>query len=113
MCSKNLGDSYSFSDSIWKSIVGVRTHSTLERAMFTITIAVGVLAENGTEALERYAHGVLPLLEQVGAKILGCQGKEMLVGADLLYLVSVMEFPSVNAMKQFLSSSDYIAMVMH
>jgi uncharacterized protein (DUF1330 family) len=82
--------------------------------MSTITISVGVLAENGAEALERYVHGVIPLLEQVGAKILGhCQGKEMLVGEDLFYLVSVMEFPSVNAMKQFLSSSDYIAMVMH
>jgi uncharacterized protein (DUF1330 family) len=74
--------------------------------MSTITITVGVLAENGTEALERYLYGEIPLLEQVGVKILDrCQGREMLVGADLFYLVSVMEFPSVHAMKQFLSTA--------
>lgn len=39
--------------------------------MSTIMITVGILAENGAEALECYAQGVIPLLEQASIKILG------------------------------------------
>lgn len=67
--------------------------------MSAIMITVGILAENGAEALGRYAQVVIPLLEQAGVKILGrYQGQEMLVGEDLFDLVSVMEFPDVDAM---------------
>lgn len=82
--------------------------------MSAIMITVGILAKNGAEELERYAHGVIPLLEQAGVKILGrYQGHEMLVGEDLFDLVSVMEFPDVDAMKKFLNSDAYAAMVPH
>jgi uncharacterized protein (DUF1330 family) len=82
--------------------------------MSAIMITVGILAENGAEELERYAQGVMPLLEEAGVKILGrYQGQEMLVGEDMFDLVSVMEFPDVNAMKQFLNSDAYMAMVPH
>lgn len=37
----------------------------------------------------------------------------MLVGEDLFDLVSVMEFPNVNAMGQLLNSDAYVAMTPH
>ncbi|AFY97036.1 DUF1330 domain-containing protein [Chamaesiphon minutus] len=80
--------------------------------MSTIMITVGNLAENGAESLERYAQGVIPLLEQAGVKILGrYQGIEALVGEHPFDLVAVMEFPSLEAMKQFLASDAYGAMI--
>ena len=82
--------------------------------MSTIMITVGTLAENGAESLDRYAKGVIPLLEQAGVKILGrYQGVEALVGDSPFDLVAVMEFPNEIAMKQFLSCDAYAAMIPH
>ncbi len=80
--------------------------------MAAIMITVGMLAEDGDADLQRYAEGVIPLLHQAGVQILGrYQGLETLVGDDRFDLVSVMAFPSIQAMKQFLASDDYSAMI--
>lgn len=78
--------------------------------MITTMITIANFAEDGTEALQRYVEGVLPLLEQAGAKVQRYGGVETLVGNDRFDLVAVMEFPSAAAMKQFLSSDAYAAM---
>jgi uncharacterized protein (DUF1330 family) len=73
-------------------------------------ITIANFAEDGAEALQRYVEGVLPLLEQAGAKVQRYGGIETLVGGDRYDLVAVMEFPSEAAMKQFLSSAAYAEM---
>jgi uncharacterized protein (DUF1330 family) len=73
-------------------------------------ITIANFAEDGAEALQRYVEGVLPLLEQAGARVQRYAGVETLVGSDRFDLVAVMEFPSEAAMKQFLSSDAYTAM---
>lgn len=78
--------------------------------MSTTMITVANFAEDGAEALQRYVEGVLPLLEQAGANVQRYGGVEALVSSDRFDLVAVMEFPSADAMKQFLSSEAYIAM---
>ncbi|SRR5579883_71461 len=80
--------------------------------MSAIMVTVGKLHPDGAEALELYAAGVIPLLKQAGVKILGrYQGVETLVGDDMFDLVAVMEFPNFEAMRQFLTSEDYVAMI--
>lgn len=77
----------------------------------TVTmITIANFAEDGAEALQRYVEGVLPLLEQAGAKVQRYAGVETLVNTDRFDLVAIMEFPSEDAMKQFLSSQAYMAM---
>jgi uncharacterized protein (DUF1330 family) len=77
----------------------------------TITmITIANFTEDGAEALQRYVEGVLPLLEQAGARVQRYGGVEPLVGGDRFDLVAVMEFPSEAVMKQFLSSDAYAAM---
>jgi uncharacterized protein (DUF1330 family) len=78
--------------------------------MTTTMITIANFAEDGTEALQRYVEGVLPLLEQAGAKVQRYGSVETLVGDDRFDLVALMEFPSDAAMKQFLSSDAYAAM---
>lgn len=78
--------------------------------MFTTMITVANFAEDGADALQRYVEGVLPLLEQAGAKVQRYGGVETLVSPDRFDLVAVMEFPSEAAMKQFLASEAYLAM---
>ncbi len=77
-------------------------------------ITVGDLAPGGEAHLERYATGVIPLLHAAGVKIIGrYRGIEPLVGNEALDLVSIMEFASVEAMKEFLTSEAYLAEVPH
>jgi uncharacterized protein (DUF1330 family) len=78
--------------------------------MSATMITIANFAEDGTEALQQYVKGVLPLLEQAGAKVQRYGGVETLVGSDRFDLVAVMEFPSEAAMKQFLSSDAYTGM---
>lgn len=78
--------------------------------MTNTMITIANFAEDGAEALQRYVDGVLPLLEQAGAKVQRYGGIETLVGGDRFDLVAVMEFPSEAAMKQFLLSDAYTAM---
>jgi uncharacterized protein (DUF1330 family) len=78
--------------------------------MITTMITIANFAEDGAEALQRYVEGVLPLLEQAGAKVQRYGGVETLVGSDRFDLVAVMEFPSEAAMKQFLASDAYMSM---
>ncbi|NJK39296.1 MAG: DUF1330 domain-containing protein [Oscillatoriales cyanobacterium RM2_1_1] len=78
--------------------------------MTATMITIANFAEDGAEALQRYVEGVLPLLEQAGAKVQRYGGVETLVGRDRFDLVAVMEFPNDSAMKQFLSSDAYMAM---
>ncbi|MFL9455947.1 MULTISPECIES: DUF1330 domain-containing protein [Nostocales] len=73
-------------------------------------ITIANFAEDGAEALQRYVEGVLPLLEQAGAKVQRYGGIETLIGSVCFDLVALMEFPSEAAMKQFLSSDAYAAM---
>lgn len=75
-------------------------------------ITVGVPADNGAAVPERCAAGTLPLLEEAGVTIRGrYQGAEMLVGEGLFDLVAVREFSDVDAMKRFLASDAYAAML--
>jgi len=78
-----------------------------------IMITVATFAEDGSEALQHYVEGVLPLLEQAGASTRRYQGMKPLVGDDLFDLVAVIEFPSNAAINQFLSSDAYMAMEPH
>ncbi|MBW4471546.1 MAG: DUF1330 domain-containing protein [Stenomitos rutilans HA7619-LM2] len=78
--------------------------------MTATMITIANFAEDGAEALQRYVEGVLPLLEQAGAKVHRYGGVETLVGSDRFDLVAVMEFPSEAVMKQFLSSDAYTVM---
>jgi uncharacterized protein (DUF1330 family) len=78
--------------------------------MSATMITIANFAEDGVEALQQYVEGVLPLLEQAGAKVQRYGGVETLVGSDRFDLVAVMEFPSEAAMQQFLSSDAYTAM---
>jgi uncharacterized protein (DUF1330 family) len=78
--------------------------------MSTTMITIAQFAEDGAEALQSYVAGVLPLLEQAGAKVQRYAGMEALVSPDRFDLVAIMEFPSEAAMKQFLSSEAYLAM---
>jgi uncharacterized protein (DUF1330 family) len=78
--------------------------------MSATMITVANFAEDGADALQNYVEGVLPLLQQAGAKVLRYGGTETLVGTDRFDLVAVMEFPSSETMKQFLSSDAYLAM---
>jgi uncharacterized protein (DUF1330 family) len=78
--------------------------------MIATMITIANFSEDGAEALQRYVEGVLPLLEQAGAKVQRYRGVETLVGSDRFDLVAVMEFPSEAAMKRFLSSDAYTAM---
>jgi uncharacterized protein (DUF1330 family) len=78
--------------------------------MSTTMITVANFAEDGAESLQRYVEGVLPLLDRAGAKVQRYAGVETLVSPDRFDLVAVMEFPSEDAMKQFLTSEAYIAM---
>jgi uncharacterized protein (DUF1330 family) len=81
--------------------------------MTTTMITVANFAEDGSEALQQYVEGVLPLLKQAGAQVQRYGSVETLVGSDRFDLVAVMEFPSEAAMKQFLSSDAYRAMEPH
>jgi uncharacterized protein (DUF1330 family) len=78
--------------------------------MTATMITIANFAEDGVEDLQRYVEGVLPLLEQAGAKVQRYGGLETLVGSDRFDLVAVMEFPNEAAMQQFLSSDAYAAM---
>lgn len=78
--------------------------------MSNTMITVANFAPDGAEALQTYVTGVLPLLEQAGAKVQRYAGVETLVGDDRFDLVAVMEFPTEAAMKQFLTSEAYLAM---
>jgi len=76
-------------------------------------ITIANFAEDGAEALQRYVEGVLPLLEQAGAKVQRYGSFETLVGSDRFDLVAIMEFPSEAEMQQFLSSDAYVAMELY
>jgi uncharacterized protein (DUF1330 family) len=78
--------------------------------MIATMITIANFSEDGAKALQRYVEGVLPLLEQAGAKVQRYGGIETLVGSDRFDLVAVMEFTSEAAMKRFLSSDSYTAM---
>lgn len=83
------------------------------KPMSATMITVANFAEDGSEALQRYVEGVLPLLEQAGATVQRYGGVETLIGSERFDLVAVMEFPSEAAMKEFLSSAAYTAMDSH
>jgi uncharacterized protein (DUF1330 family) len=78
--------------------------------MSVTMITVANFAEGGAEALQNYVEGVLPLLEQSGAKVRRYAGVEALVGEEQFDLVAVMDFPNESAMKNFLCSDAYISM---
>jgi hypothetical protein len=56
----------------------------------TVTmITIANFAEDGAAALQSYVEGVLPLLEQAGAKVQRYEAMETLVGRDRFDLVAV------------------------
>jgi uncharacterized protein (DUF1330 family) len=73
-------------------------------------ITVANFAEDGADALQHYVDGVLPLLEQSGAIVQRYGSVETLVGTERFDLVAIMQFPSEDSMKQFLTSDAYEAM---
>jgi len=82
--------------------------------MPAIMVTIASFAHDGAEHYARYAAGVLPLLEKAQVKLrerLG--GREALVGEDFPELVAVLEFPNEVAMKSFLSSQEYRALIPH
>lgn len=82
--------------------------------MPAIMITIASFAPDGAEHYARYAAGVLPLLEKAQVKLRErLRGREALVGDDFPELVAVMEFPDEVAMKSFLSSTEYQALIPH
>lgn len=82
--------------------------------MSAIMVTIGSFAPDGAEHYARYAAGVLPLLEKAQVKLRErLRGREALVGEDFPELVAVLEFPDEVAMKLFLSSREYQALIHH
>lgn len=82
--------------------------------MTATLITIGTLKPNAETHLEQYAQAVIPLLKAAGVKIRGrYKGVETLVGERRPDLVAVMDFPSVDAIKQFFSSDAYQVALVH
>ena len=75
-------------------------------------VTIGSLAVDGAPHYDADARGVMPLFSQLGVKLRErlC-GREALVGADYPDLIAVMEFPSEAAIKSFLASDAYRALI--
>jgi uncharacterized protein (DUF1330 family) len=77
-------------------------------------VTIGRFRPGGEAAYERYAAGVLPILERIGAKPRErLRGVEALAGDAAPDLVAVLEFPGEAAIRSFLSSPEYGALLVH
>lgn len=84
--------------------------------MPVLLITIGTLHSDRGDALERYAAGVIPLIEAAGGTVLtrGVPFRTLVGGADALPdLVAVMRFPSAEIARGLLDSPEYQAQVPH
>jgi uncharacterized protein (DUF1330 family) len=84
--------------------------------MSSLLITIGKLNPDGSEALKRYAAGVIPLIEAAGGVVLARGNpKESIVGNSngRPDLVAVMRFADDDSIRSFLSSEAYLANVPH
>lgn len=82
--------------------------------MPAIMVTIGSFAHDGAEHYARYAAGVLPLLEKARVRLRErLKGRAALVGDEFPDLVAVLEFPDEMAMRSFLSSMEYQALIPH
>lgn len=82
--------------------------------MTATMVTIGRFRPGGEAAYARYAAGVLPILERIGARARErLKGIETVVGAGGPDLVAVLEFPDEGAMRDFLASDEYRALLIH
>jgi uncharacterized protein (DUF1330 family) len=84
--------------------------------MSAILITIGTLNPDGGHALDRYAEGVIPLIQAAGGAVVSrAQPTECVVGSadGMPDLVAVMRFPSAEGIRSFLSSDAYRSNLPH
>lgn len=80
--------------------------------MGVLLITIGRFRDDAGDALQRYADGVIPLINAAGGEVISRGApQQTLVGSDegRPDLVAVIRFPSADAVHRFLSSPEYRA----
>ena len=80
--------------------------------MSAVLITTGHLAADGSEALQKYASSVLPMLLAAGGQMLFRGGPmETLVGNNPPDLFFAMRFESAEIIRRLLTSEEYVRLV--
>lgn len=80
--------------------------------MPAILTTIGTLNPDGSDALDRYASVVVPLIEAAHGIVL-CRGtfREAIVGDDGPEFIAVMQFPDAESVRTMMGSAAYRAAI--